>query len=144
MRTRRYPIQRSAPPARRRRPRSRLPGRSGDHREQVKYAAGLWAKLIKADVPSGICPMCKARRWSDAAHCFAKGPYPALRFELDNGAPLCRVCHRRIDSDHHAKVEFFTRYIGAEAYGRLRLMAMARSKVDVGLTILFLEARLAA
>ena len=72
-------------------------------------------------------------------HCFAKGPYPGLRYEPSNGAPGCRACHRRLDSDHHAKVEFFVRYIGAAEYERLRLLAMTRTKVDLGLAILDLE-----
>jgi hypothetical protein len=142
MRTRRYPIKRSSTPiARRRRPRCRTANRLGDHREMVKYAAGLWVKVIRAKEPSGICPRCMVRPWSDAAHCFAKGPYPSLRFELENGAPLCRPCHRRIDSDHFAKHLFFTGYIGIEGYERLTLMAQSRTKVDMGLTILFLESR---
>jgi hypothetical protein len=105
----------------------------------VKYANSLWRDLIRAKEPSGICPVCRKRPWHDAMHGFAKGPYPALRFELDNGAPGCRACHRRVDSDHHAKVEFWTRYIGAERYERLRLRAMSRAKTDLTLTIMSLE-----
>ncbi|HEX6038886.1 hypothetical protein [Longimicrobium sp.] len=138
--SRRVPLKRSSKPiARRARPRSRIPKALGTHRERVKYANDLWRRLIYAKEPSGICPRCRARKWHDAAHCFAKGPYPALRFELENGAPLCRPCHTRVDSDHHAKVEFFTRYIGAVEYERLRLRALSRAKSDLALTILYLE-----
>lgn len=109
------------------------------HKQRVAIANDLWRRLIYAKEPSGICPRCFTRRWRDAAHCFAKGPYPGMRFELDNGAPLCRVCHRRVDSDHQAKVLFFTHYLGAARYARLELMSQARGKTDVALTILYLR-----
>ena len=113
-------------------------------RALVRKADGLWRLLIRAKEPSGVCPVCRRRRWSDAMHCFNKGPYPGLRFEVDNGAPGCRPCHRRIDSDHLAKEEFFRRYIGNERYERLRLMAQAHTKTDLQLVILHLEGRLKA
>jgi 5-methylcytosine-specific restriction endonuclease McrA len=105
----------------------------------VKYADSIWRELIRRKEPSGLCPNCLKREWSDAAHGWPKGYYPALRFEIDNGIPLCRPCHRRVDTDAHAKEQLWRRYIGDEAYDRLKLMAQARSRVDVGLTILYLE-----
>jgi hypothetical protein len=113
------------------------------YRDLVKKANDLWRHLIYRKEPSKLCPMCRKRRWHDAAHCFAKGPHPGMRFELDNGAPLCRVCHRRVDSDHHAKEEFFMRYIGTARYERLKLMAQGRPKMDVRLVILYLESETA-
>lgn len=121
------------------RPRAKMPKALGDHRERSKYANDLWRHLIYQKEPSGICPRCKARRWHDAAHGWAKGPHPALRFELDNGIPLCRPCHRRVDYDHHEKEQLWRGYIGNQAYERLRLMAMARSRVHLDVAILFLE-----
>ena len=132
-RTRRHPIRRRS------RPRAMLPIRLGSHRERVKYADELWKKLIRAKEPSGVCPRCFKRKWSDAAHCWAKGPYPALRHEPSNGAPLCRPCHGRIDSDHQAKEDFFVAYMGPVEYERLKLRAQTRSKGDLALTILELE-----
>lgn len=125
--------------ARGKRPRGLSPAKYGSHREKVKYANDLWRRLIYAKEPSGVCPRCLTRPWHDAAHCWTKGGYPALRFDLGNGAPLCRACHRRVDSDHEAKEQFFRRYLGVE-YDRLRLRALARSRTDVGLTIVMLEA----
>jgi len=128
------------PIVRTKRPRFRMPAVYGDHRARHKYALGLWAKLIKAKEPSGVCPACMKRRWVESAHCFIKGRYRALSLELDNGAPLCRACHRAIDCDQHAKREFFVAYIGPDKYERLRLLALARAKMDLGLTIMLLEA----
>jgi len=120
-------------------PRARIPNRAGDYKARLKYGLGLWAKLIKAKEPSGVCPRCYARKWSDAAHCFIKGKYRSLALELDNGAPLCRPCHRAIDSDHLAKERFFVAYMGPDRYERLRLLALTRSKMDLGLSLLSLE-----
>lgn len=112
----------------------------GTHSQKVRKANELWRLLIYGKEPSGICPRCQKRPWHDAAHFFAKGPHPTMRFELDNGAPLCRTCHRRVDSDHIAKTEFFWRYLGPERYARLELMAVARqSKQDLTLTIMYLQ-----
>lgn len=111
----------------------------GTYRQKVRKANELWRLLIYAKRPDGLCPRCFQRPWHDAAHIFTKGAYPAMRFELDNGAPLCRACHRRIDSDHKAKELFARAYLGEERYARLDLMSQGRGKCDVGLTILFLQ-----
>ncbi len=145
MRTLRYPKpeKRSRKPARYVRrgtlPHARVPNRAGDYRARMKYGLTLWTKLQYAKEPSGICPRCFRRKWHDAAHCFARGPYPSLALEPDGGAPLCRPCHRRVDSDHHAKREFFLAYMGPDKYARLELLARCRSKMDLGLTLLLLE-----
>ncbi len=121
-------------------PRARLPLRQGDRRQRWRYALGLWARLVKGKELSGLCPVCGKRRWFDAMHCWAKGSYRALSLEPSNGAPGCRPCHRRLDSDHHAKREFFIGYMGSVEYERLRLMAMGRARLDVDMAIMELEA----
>lgn len=112
---------------------------AGTHSQQVRTANELWRKLIYLKAPSDLCVRCHQRPWVEAAHFFAKGPYPSMRFDLDNGAPLCRSCHTRIDSDHKAKLEFAMRFIGPERYARLDLMSQARGKTDMLLTILYLR-----
>lgn len=108
------------------------------HRKLVEAADRLWRFLIYMKEPEGVCPRCGARWWHDAAHGWAKGPYPGLRFEIDNGLPLCRACHTRVDSDHQAKEELWRRSIGHEAYDRLALRSQAHCKTDVQLTIIYL------
>lgn len=119
--------------------RSAHSSRLGSHRERVKYADDLWRRFIRTKEPSGVCPVCRRRRWMDAMHCFPKGRYPSLRHDPDNGAPGCRPCHRILDCDHLAKEQFFRRYMGDVKYGLLMFRAMGRSKADVGLSILLLE-----
>lgn len=141
MRTLRYPKPRKKPPKLRTILRAAA---STSRKALVLKAAGLWMLLQRAKEPSGVCPVCRKRRWSDAMHCFPKGHYPSLRFEPDNGAPGCRVCHRRIDSDHMAKELFFRRYLGDARYERLRLMSQVHgSKLDMQLVVMDLQARLA-
>lgn len=120
-------------------PRARVPNRHGDYRAKLKYGLKLWAKIIKANEPCAMCPRCWARPWVEAAHCFIKGRYRNVCLELDNGAPLCRVCHRIIDSDHLAKEQFFIERLGPDRYARLRLLSLSRSKMDLGLSLLNLE-----
>ena len=112
---------------------------AGSHSQQVRKANELWRRLIYAKEPSGICPRCVKRPWVEAAHIFGKGAHPRARFELMNGAPLCRTCHRRVDTDHEAKLEFALRYLGRERYEALRLMVIARGKCDMLLTLMYLQ-----
>jgi len=116
-----------------------MPDALGDYRARVKYADDLWRKLIRAKEPEGRCARCRQRPWVDAAHLFIKGRYAHLRHDPSNGAPLCRYCHRVIDSDHHAKESFFRPYVGHEEYERLRLAAQSGGKRDMILVILSLE-----
>ena len=94
-------IKRSSPP------RVRMPARYGDYRARYNYGLKLWSRVIKARRISPWCPSCAKRAWHDGAHCFIKGKYRALALDPDNGAPLCRACHRWLDSDHSAKERFF-------------------------------------
>ena len=110
--------------------------RQTERRQLHRKAYELWRQVVRAKEPSGICPVCRKRAWHDAMHGFAKGPHKRLEFEPDNGAPGCRPCHRRIDSDHDAKEQFWRRYIGDARYERLRLLAHARTgRIDLALVI---------
>jgi len=126
-------------PKRAQAPKVKLPKMAGDHRERVKYADGLCRRIARERAGSPLCEVCLKRPWHDMMHGFAKGPYPALRHDLDNLAMGCRSCHRRIDSDHHAKEVFWRGHIGPERYERLRLRAQSRAKADLALVILELE-----
>lgn len=142
MRTQKFPKPKKRGP----KPKTRLPRGAvvkGDklsaRKKKLKRAADLWRDLVRAKEPSGICPRCRKRKWTDAAHCFTKGAYPGMRFEPDQGIPLCRTCHQRVDSDHHAKVELWRSYIGGVRYARLELMASAHTKLDLDLVLMDLE-----
>lgn len=110
--------------------------------QMIAKGRRLWSKLILSE--SSLCAVCRARPAHDAMHCFTVGAYPSMQLEPMNGAPGCRVCHRRIDSDHHAKREFFVRYRGAQEYARLELLAQTKHKMDVRLEVLALWTALAA
>lgn len=131
---------------RRSRIRDRMPKALGDHRERVKYANELWRRLIyaKAPVVNGVqvCKKCRKPFGLQAAHLFPKGAHPHMRFEVDNGEPLCFQCHRGphgIDSDHEEKLRFCVQILGEERYEALRLRSISRAKTDVRLEIMSME-----
>lgn len=133
------PAKRSAKP---RRPiaRSRFKSTAAsERRSRVRYCNERWRRLIYLKAPSGLCARCAKCEWHDAAHCFIKGRYAHIRFELENGAPLCRTCHRIVDSDHLAKHSFFFSYLGEVRYERLKMMAQARGKTDLRLMARWLD-----
>lgn len=138
---RREPIARGAPPKRStRRPKPSLPVRFGTHKQKVVYANELWRRIIYSKAVDGRCARCGTKPEKlQAMHVYAKGAHPRLRFDLDNGAPGCYPCHLRIDSDHAAKNAFALRYLGEAGCARLALMAAARGKTDMDLTIMNLE-----
>jgi 5-methylcytosine-specific restriction endonuclease McrA len=109
------------------------------YRQKVKVANDLWRHLIYKRAINGACARCGTQKGLQAMHIFPKGRYPHLRFELDNGAPGCAGCHRRLTNDHELHRNFCLQYLGAEAYERLRLRSISRAKLDIDLTILYLQ-----
>ena len=61
-------------------------------------ADGLW-KIAVIDRWGNICESC-GKESLTPHHFFAKGLYPELRYEVNNGVPLCSKCH----FFHHHKV----------------------------------------
>jgi len=111
------------------------------YRSRVKQANELWRQAIyaKSQSPTKLCLRCGIRPFADAAHCFTKGAYPHLRFDLDNGLPCCRPCHRRIDSDHFAKEQLFRAVLGDARYEALKLRAQSKAKLDMALVLVALQ-----
>ena len=145
-------LQMPKPPYRGPKPRKRIPRRSlslktvrrlfdrESYRSRVKRANELWRRLIYRKSFDGKCVCCRVRPFKDAAHCFIKGKYPHLRFDLENGLPLCRFpCHRRIDSDHFAKEVLFRSWLGEARYEQLKLRAQSKSKLDMALVLASLQ-----
>jgi len=132
---RKKPIKRSSPP------RARRPKKFGTHRERVKYLNEIWRRLIYLKSPNGRCLICKTGKGNQAAHIFAKGPYPHMRFDLDNGVPLCVPCHRRFDGDNAWGYEWRQTLLGdPDTYERMKLRSVGRGKTDLQLVRLHLEA----
>jgi hypothetical protein len=98
-----------------------------------------WRFIIYCKEPSGICPMCFKRQWTDAAHIFPKKRYPHIRLEPDNGVPLCRFCHGEYDTDAELHRTFTIQYLGPLKYEALRLRAISRSKTDMSLALMFIK-----
>jgi hypothetical protein len=68
----------------------------------------------------------------EAAHCFAKGPHPALQFAPWNGLPLCKAHHRWYTNRPGFWFDFLYGYWGAKQYdaNKMRLILAGR-KVDL-------------
>ena len=54
----------------------------------------LWAKIVK-DRAGRACALCGSTFMLEAHHMIAKGGCGYLRYSLENGLCLCRVCHFR-------------------------------------------------
>ena len=122
-----------------RRKKDTMPAGLYNYRRKVKIANDLWRHLIYRKSPDGSCANCGTKKGLQAMHLFPKGRYPHLRFELDNGAPGCPGCHRRMTNDHELHRQFCIRYLGLEGYERLRLRSLSKAKLDMDLVILSLQ-----
>jgi hypothetical protein len=123
-----------------RRKKDTMPKGLYNYRMKVKVANDLWRHLIYKKAKDGACANCGTKKGLQAMHLFPKGGlYAHMRFELDNGAPGCAGCHRRMTNDHELHRQFCIRYLGEERYERLRLMSISRSKIDIDLIILYLQ-----
>ena len=138
---RRHPIRRSSRPIRRNvRPRNRRPNPKGTRAECIRYASGLWSKLVKAKSYEGRCMRCHSRPGTDAAHGWPKGGlYAHVRLHINNGLWLCRGCHELIDRDAREKWALWARYYTEEQREALRREALGTAKLDLDAAILLLE-----
>lgn len=109
------------------------------YRQKVKIANDLWRHLIYKKAKDGACANCGQANGLQAMHLFPKKRYPHMRFELDNGAPGCAGCHRKMTNDHEYHRQFCIRYLGEDVYERLRLQSLSKGKIDVDLVILYLQ-----
>jgi len=124
------------------RKKSYMPAALYGYRQKVKEANELWRRLIyKKAVDGKRCAVCGTDKGLQAMHLFPKGRYPHLRFDLDNGAPGCPGCHRRLTNDHESHRDFCIRYLGPMRYERLRLLSISRAKMDIDMVLLYLKAK---
>jgi len=80
----------------------------------------------------------------DCAHNHSRNKHSVRWHEL-NAAGLCGGCHRYIDDNAEAKVEFFKNLIGEEDYEKLRIeaeMASKHSTSDLKLIELYLRGKI--
>jgi hypothetical protein len=78
--------------------RSRVPEPLLRHRKLEELADALWSLIVRSTSP--LCVRCRRRPVTDPHHLVSRR-YRALRWELDNGAPLCRACHCDVGEDGH-------------------------------------------
>ena len=66
----------------------------------------------------------------------------ATRWDEDNALGLCAGCHRFIDREHDAKVEFFTEKLGKAKYDEIMFRAHSVNKTDLAVVELYLKQKL--
>jgi len=127
----------------RRRKRDTLPPPLYDHHMLKRRGDDLWRVLIyaKSEEMRCVVPWPTHSAGIQAMHYISRRKL-ATRHDPDNGAPGCGSCHMRLTRDQEAHEKFFRAYLGEAKCERLRLRAMARSKTDLGITIMYLEAQL--
>jgi hypothetical protein len=123
-------------PSRRVKPRKRVsPVRKTPRAAAKRSLAYRWRVKVKAKnggrcVAAGRSIQCRGQ--IEAAHCFAKGPHPALQLALWNGLPLCTAHHRWYTARPGFWFDFLYGYWGAKQYdvNKTRLILSGR-RVDL-------------
>jgi hypothetical protein len=111
------------------------------HRQRVKECDALWSRIILSR--PGPCECCgKSAPAYDPGHNIGRKRCLATRHDPDNGAKICRGCHRRIDEDAEEKRALFLRLLGPERYERLQMIKKCGGRVDLQLVAIGLRALL--
>ena len=68
-------------------------------------------QVLKRDKRCCRFPGCKSRRRLQTHHIKTWEYYPSLRFMVENGITLCKVCHERIKGHEDSYIQMFRRII---------------------------------
>ncbi len=132
-------------------PRTPIPRRTrGPQGKLAEQAEVLWSLIIRkragrqCEVPAvGMLPRCPSTG-TDAAHFLAKGRYPHVRYDLDNGVCLCRSHHNAF---HDATLDgpspmrtLMIQLRGRPAWDRLAKLCLESSWTDLKLIVSELRA----
>lgn len=97
-------------------------------RGQVKEADKLWSLIVRSRT-GGRCQRCYWKPGHDAHHLVSRS-YKQTRWLLDNGAHLCRGCHRLVGVDGEENRALAIRLLGVERWEQLQVTKHCRAKVD--------------
>jgi hypothetical protein len=105
-----------------------------------KLCENIWRQIIRLPCECDRCERKGKIQWFDAAHVFTR-EIPSLKFELDNGVCLCRLCHRWWQHNGH-EADFIEWFKGKhpERYERLVLLKQTIRKIDLETTLQELQA----
>jgi len=74
----------------------------------------LWrAKVVRRDK---VCIICNSRKQRQAHHIEDGSNNPDLRFDIENGATLCRPCHTSFHTDYKKSYRYKTTRYDLENY----------------------------
>ena len=57
------------------------------------------------------CQMCSSRKKIEAHHIKTWSEFPQLRFDVNNGVTLCRLCHRKVTSSEQSWEPLFIKLV---------------------------------
>ena len=127
------PIARHSRPARRVRPRPQ----GTSEVAKLEREADRLCSLITLGRTSW-CVRCQVMRATDTAHVFGRR-HNAVRHDLDNLLPLCRVCHQAVGSAFLSKPSRMERFYGS-LYGYAKFEELkARAQRQVHVTAVYLR-----
>ena len=115
--------------------RSRVPEALRRHRALEEQADRLWSLIVRATSP--LCVRCRCKPVTDPHHLVSRR-YRALRWELDNGAPLCRACHCDVGEDGHENRLLAQQLVGAERWEAWQQYKRL-GKVDPSIAVVMLQ-----
>ena len=81
-----------------------------------KGLLALWSRAVKVR-DNFKCVHCGARDTLESHHIF-KVRHAMLKYNLDNGITLCKVCHDKIDRSYDMK-QWLINWVGADRYDEL-------------------------
>ena len=61
------------------------------------------------------CQLCKSTKRLEAHHIKRWAEFPQLRFDINNGVTLCKICHRKITNNEQQWEPLFIKIVGKNA-----------------------------
>lgn len=118
-----------------------------EQKREIKRLDDLYSEYIRlrAMVRVHGCERClQGKTDIGQLHCahFIPRTKKATRWDDDNAAGLCPGCHRFIDNDAQAKVEFFTKLLGQEKLDLLNARVRNRERPDKSLLEIYYTERI--
>lgn len=91
------------PPAKKRRQKGPTAKRRAEKRARVVAADAAWAKAVRAEYGDRCFHYFCLSPATDTHHIIGKKAHPRLRYDVENGLPMCRAHH----NEAHARPAWF-------------------------------------
>lgn len=110
-------------------------------RIKITYLDKLFREFVKLRAKN-ICERCgRSDIKRETSHFYGRR-MKSVRWNEDNAAWLCFVCHRYFDEHHYEHSEWFKKRLGEERFEKLTMQANTLYRVDEELVELYLRQKL--